>query len=111
MFDPANLPAHLASLDNRWEQTLDTLADADLNRRQALRAFQEAYARAFIGADTARSAESLRRQIATAATLDQAAAVEQYESEVRFCRDQLRALEHRTSIARSLYSGTKQATT
>ena len=109
--DPASLPAHLASLDRAWELLLDELKAADVKRRAALRVYQEAFATAYVNADAAKSAESLRRQIATGATIQQAAELERWESEVRFVRDQLKALAARTDIARSLFSGVKAATT
>jgi len=111
MLDPTSLPAHLAALDAAWETYLEQLRAADSRRRTALRAYQEAYATAYVRADVAKSAESLRKQIATGQTLDAAAELEKWESEVRFLRDQLRALGERTNIARSLYSGIKGATT
>lgn len=110
MLDPSGLPAHLAALDETWERLLDELKAADVQRRAALRSYQEAYAHAYVTADTAKSAESLRKQIATGATLDQGAELERWESEVKFIRDQLRALQNRTDIARSLFAGVKQAT-
>lgn len=108
--DPTSLPAHLAALDRAWEQLLDQLKAADAERRKALRTFQEAYASAYVTADVAKSAESLRKQIAVGKTINEAAELEKWESEVRFLRDQLRALAARTDIARSLFSGVKAAT-
>ena len=109
MLDAVTMPSHLAALDSRWEELLDQLHKADENRRSALRVFQEAYARAYIGWAGAVSAEAMRKQVAISQTHDQAAELEHWESEVRFVRDQLRALEQRTSIARSLYAGVKNA--
>lgn len=109
--DATELPAHLAALDQAWERLLDELKAADVKRRAALRVHQEAFATAYVNADAAKSAESLRRQIATRATVQQTAELEEWESEVRLLRDQLKALAARTDIARSLWSGVKGATT
>ena len=110
MLDPGSLPSHLARLDEAWEPLLDQLKEADIKRRQALRTHAESYATAYVTADVPKSAEQLRKQVAIGATLDKAAELEKWESEVRFVRDQLRALSERVGVARSLLSYVKGAT-
>ena len=109
MLDPGHLPGHLVALDASFEPLLDQLKDADTKRRQALRAHQEAYATAYVTADVPKSAEQLRKQVAVGASLDEAAELEKWDSEVKFCRDQLAALRERVGIARSLLSYVKEA--
>ena len=108
--DPGHLPGHLVTLDAAFEPLLDQLKNADTKRRQALRAHQEAYATAYVTADVPKSAESLRKQVAVGASLVEAAELEKWEAEVRFCRDQLAALRERVGVARSLLSYVKEAT-
>lgn len=107
--DPITLPAHLHALDAAFGPLLDQLHDADVKRREALRVHELAYATAYIGADVPRSAESLRKQHAIAATTATAAELEKWDSEVRFVRDQLRVLQTRADIARSMWSAAKKA--
>ena len=109
MLDPGRLPGHLVQLEAAFEPLLDQLKDADTNRRKALRAHQEAYATAYVTADVPKSAEQLRKQVAVGASLDEAAELEKWDSEVKFCRDQLAALRERVGIARSLLSYVKEA--
>ena len=108
--DPGKLPGHLIQLEAAFEPLLDQLKDADTRRRQALRVHAEAYATAYVTADVPKSAEQLRKQVAIGASLDEAAELEKWESEVRFCRDQLAALRERVGVARSLLSYIKEAT-
>lgn len=109
--DPTGLPAHLAALDAKWDDLLEDLQKADTKRREILRVHLEAYSSAYCTAPVAQSADSLRKQHAIGLTGSTGAELERWESEVRFIRDQLRALSEKTSIARSLYSGVKQAVT
>lgn len=108
--DPGHLPGHLVQLESAFEPLLDQLKDADTHRRQALRAHAEAYATAYVAADVPKSAEQLRKQVAIGTCLDEAAELEKWESEVKFCRDQLAALRERVGVARSLLSYVKEAT-
>lgn len=108
--NPSGLSAHLADLDGRWTELLEQLRGADQRRRQAQYTFSKAYATAYIGAPFTPSNDSMRKQTAVAATLDEANDLDKWESEVRFLRDELRALGSRTDIARSLMAGTRQAT-
>ena len=107
--DPGHLPGHLVQLDDAFEPLISALKDADTKRRAALRVHQEAYATAYVTADVPKSAEQLRKQVAIRACLAEAAELERWESEVKFCRDQLAALRERVGVARSLISYVKSA--
>lgn len=107
MIDPSALQEHLKSLDGRWTGLLEELQGADQRRRQALYVHSKAYATAYIEAPYTPSNDQCRKQHAIAATADEAAELEKWESETRFKRDELRALAARTDIARSLFSGAK----
>ncbi|MGA8330415.1 MAG: hypothetical protein WB777_14095 [Mycobacterium sp.] len=111
MLNPSGLSVHLQDLDARWTGLLEELKGADQRRRQALYIHAKAYAKAYLEAPYTPSNDSCRKQTAIAATLTEAKDLEHWESEVRFIRDELRALGSRTDIARSLFSGVKQATT
>lgn len=105
-----SLPERLEALNDKWDQLIVDLRNADRLRQVALRAFQEAYARAYIGAHYTPSNDSMRKQTAILATLTQAETLEQWDSEVRFVRDELRSLSAKTDLARSLISFSKAAT-
>jgi hypothetical protein len=109
--DPGGLPAHLHTLDARWDTLLDELNHADKMRRDALYEFEKAYATAYTTAPVAQSADSLRKQMAISQTVDLRRTLEHWDSEVKFKRDEMRALAERVSVARSLYAGVRSATT
>lgn len=105
-----DLPSHLVALDAKWDALIVDLRNADRLRRQALRRYQEVYATAYLAAPFTASNDSARKQHAIHATLTEAETLEQWDSECRFVRDELRSLSAKTDLARSLISFSKAAT-
>jgi hypothetical protein len=109
--DPGSTGVHLQALDAMWEPMLNKLQLAERNKITKTKDMRVAYATAYIGWKGAASAEAMRKQVATLATADLLAEVDEYEAEVRFLRDQLNALRVRVDTARSLHAGVRSAVT